>query len=122
MGASNFPGLAYAKGTPSSLVAEQTRKLRRSRDDKESDKVRVRCAGRCEISVIGEPKCKRKAEHVHHMIGGRMRGRGASALQDRKQAACSACHLDLTGTVGGKTLKRDGGPVPFWTDRYRRVK
>ena len=122
MAASNFPGLRFAKGTPAALVIEQARKVRRSKDERESDKVRARAGGRCEISVIGEPACRRKAEQVHHLIGGRMRGRSISALADHKQAACGPHHRDITGTVGGQKLKRDGGPVPFWTDRYRRTK
>lgn len=122
MGASNFPGYAFAKGTPTGIVMEQVRKTRRSKDERESDKVRDRSDGRCEISVIGEPACRRKAVHVHHMIGGRMRGRGVSALAHHKQAACEPHHRDITGTVGGKKLKREGGEVPFYTDRYRRLK
>ena len=122
MGASNYPGLAHAKGAPSSLVTEQARKVRRSRDARESDKVRARADGRCEIVVIGKGRCTSRVAHVHHMIGGRIRGRGASALADHKQAACEACHRGITGTLGGKTLIRVGAPVPWWTDRYRRVR
>ena len=123
MGASNFPQLKYAKGTHGSVVIEQTRKVRRSKDEKESDKVRERSDRRCEIRVIGEPSCRRRAVHVHHMIGGRMRGRGISALAQHKQDACEVCHRELTGEVGkGKTLVREGGSTPWFTDKYRRVK
>ena len=122
MGASNFPGLAFAKEPHSALVRDAERKSRRSKDERESDKVRERSGGRCEIDVIGEGRCRRRLQHVHHMIGGRLRGRGVSALADHKQGACEMCHRGITGGVGGKTLIREGQPLPWRTDRYRRVK
>lgn len=121
MGASNFPGLKLSKGTHGSLQVEAVRKARRSKDERESDKVRARSGGRCEISVIGERACPRKAVHVHHMIGGRMRARGASALADHKQHCCENHHRDIGGSIGGKRLKRVGGEVPWFTDRYERI-
>lgn len=122
MGASSFPGLKFKKGDHASVVIEQVRKDRRSKDARESDKVRERCGGKCEISVIGERPCRRASAHVHHMIGGRMRGRGASALAQHKQAACDVCHRQITGELGGKSLERVGEATPWWTDRYRRTK
>lgn len=123
MGASSYPGLKFHKGEHASVVIEQVRKDRRSRDVRENEKVHERSGGRCEIRIIGEPRCKFLAIHVHHMIGGRMRGRGASALAQHKQHACITHHLGLTGGLGGKTLERVGDPqTPWFTDRYRRVK
>ena len=123
MGASNYPGLTYAKGAHGSVVIEQTRKVRRSKDEKESDKVRERSGGRCEIRVIGEPACRNRGLHVHHMIGGRMRARGISALAQHKQHACCGHHFQIGGELGkGKTLVREGAATPWFTDKYRRVK
>lgn len=122
MGASNFPGLKYHKGDHASVVIEQIRKFRRSKDERESDKARARSGGQCEIHVIGEGRCRRVMVQVHHMIGGRMRGRGISALSDHKQACCEFHHREITGQIGGKGLQRIGGPIPWWTDRYRRLR
>ena len=53
------------------------------------------------------------------MIGGwGKRARGNSVLAGHKQHVCARCHQDITGHV----LQRVGGPVPVWTDHYRRVR
>ena len=138
MAASNFPGLTFAKGQHGSLAIDQARRVRRSKDERESDKVRQRSGGLCEVWEVTQTvlaiegnarliesalnRCLHRAAHVHHMIGGRMRGRGASALADHKQHVCEAHHRDINGTIGGKTLQRVGGPMPWWTDVYRRVR
>lgn len=123
MSASSYPGLKFNKGDHASVAIDRVRKDRRSKDERESDTVRERSKGRCEIAVIGEGLCRLAAVHVHHMIGGRMRGRGASALAQHKQAACDRHHRDITGSIGGKKLQRVGDKeTPWWTDRYRRVK
>lgn len=31
-------------------------------------------------------------------------------------------HQGITGEVGGKRFARIGGPVPHWTDTYRRLR
>lgn len=111
------------KGRPSALLRDDRRKKRVSLDERESEKVKARSGGQCEIRVIGEGRCLRKAVHVHHQIGGwGSRARGPSVLSRHKQHACTRCHDDITGRVGGKKLVRIGGEVPLWTDRYRRVK
>lgn len=98
-------------------------------DRKESAKVKERSGGRCEVWERdeqmfgwGNSRCKRAATQVHHMMGGRgVRGRGESALAIRKQHLCDQCHLDITGDIGGKRLKRIGGMVPHYTDVYERI-
>lgn len=102
-------------------------KVRAALDTAGSDQVRARSEGRCEVHWFGvsgriEYRCDRRAVHVHHMIGGRgKRGIGVSALAEHKQHVCDECHREIGGDVGGKTLKRIGGVVPHWTDRYARV-
>lgn len=124
MGASSFPGLKFKKGAHASVVIEAVRKQRRSRDERGSDEARDRSGGKCEIKVIGEPTCRVRAAEIHHMIGGRMRGRGASALAQHKQHACERHHKQITGELGnGKTLERVGDPqTPWFTDKYRRLR
>lgn len=115
----NYAAIADAGG-----IEKPTYRPRHSRrlDDRESVKVRARSGGRCEIDVVGEGRCFRRADHVHHMIGGwKRRARGESALAIRKQHACAPCHLDITGRLGGKRLIRVGGAMPHHADSYRRV-
>ena len=87
------------------------------RDARESDKVKARSGWRCEV-VTPWGRCRRRAFHVHHMLGGiGVRGRGESAKAIRKQHVCSDCHSD----IGNHVLVRQGDQVPHWTDRYTRV-
>lgn len=107
---------------PRKLEKQDRLKVRVSLDDKESAKVKARSGGRCEIEVEVNRKvawrCKRRAVHVHHMLGGiGVRGRGESAKAIRKQHACSDCHSDITNHV----LVRIGEQMPHYRDRYRRV-
>ena len=111
--------LPFSKGRPASLLRDDRRKRRESVDDRESQKVRKRSGGKCEISVVGEPPCPRRACHVHHMLGGiGVRGRGESAKSARKQSACLPHHEQITG----KRLQRIGPALPHFKDRYRRVR
>lgn len=103
-------------------------------DRAESVKVRTRSGGQCEVRYPygirsqADPlaytlRCMHLATQIHHMIGGRgKRGRGLSALAEHKQAVCDRCHLDITGDLGGKRLRRIGGVVPLWTDCYERIR
>lgn len=103
-----------------------------SADRKGSQAVKARSEGQCEVVVehalpgLVSPlrlRCRNRADQVHHMIGGRgNRGIGKSAFAEHKQHVCDTCHRDITGRIGGKKLKRIGGPLPLWTDRYTRVK
>jgi hypothetical protein len=116
----------FGKGRPKSLLVEDVKKKRVSVDDRESEKVRKRSGGICEVhepltsrNVKTLGRCTRRAVHVHHMLGGNgVRGRGESAKSIRKQHVCDRCHED----IGGKKLVRIGGELPHYTDRYRRVK
>jgi hypothetical protein len=120
--------VTYPKPTPSKRKHPDA-----ALDTRESAKVRKRSGGQCEVREVlelggwlgpaGMPvRCQRAATQVHHMIGGNgKRGRGISALAIHKQHMCDACHLWITGDLGGKKLKRIGGDVPLWTDTYQRV-
>lgn len=99
-----------------------------AKDIAENAAVRGRSGGQCEVREIVRDsivpyRCTERATQVHHMIGGRgRRGVGISALKEHKQAVCDSCHLDITGDIGGKRLKRIGDVLPHWTDYYERVK
>jgi hypothetical protein len=119
----DYTGLAHPKGRPRKLEKADRLKVRVSKDEAESDKVKARSKGRCEVWTQVNRKvawqCKRRAVHVHHMLGGNgVRGRGQSALKAHKQHVCTDCHSD----IGAHVLVRIGGVVPLWTDRYSRVK
>ena len=119
----DYSGFALPKGKPAKVEkAERTRK-RLASDDEESDKVKERSGGRCEITWFGKKarrvkRCEKRAFHVHHMIGGwGKRARGISILAEHKQHACEDCH----GLITGHVMRRVGGDVPLWTDEYERV-
>lgn len=125
-------GLMYPKPRPAKLERADRKTARARLDKAESAKVKARSGGRCEVVEISRTHhgyatyfdpCQRRAVHVHHMMGGiGTRGRGKSALATHKQHVCEPCHRDITGDVGGRRLERVGGPVPLWTDHYRRVR
>jgi hypothetical protein len=109
-------GLMFPKPRPTALEREDRRKAIKSVDERESRKVKIRSGGRCE--VVTRERCKRYAQHVHHMLGGiGVRGRGESAKAIRKQHVCADCHSD----IGNHILVRLGRAVPRWTDRYQRL-
>ena len=105
------------KPRPRKLEKADRTKRRVSIDDKESDKVKARSGGQCEVRWFGatgqvEYRCQRRAVHVHHMLGGiGVRGRGASALAENKVHACDKCHADIHAHV----------LVPVNGRLYRRV-
>jgi hypothetical protein len=118
----DYSQLPLAKGRPAKLAKADRAKTREGLDAAESAAVKVRSGGRCEVVSFGArrllERCKRRAFHVHHMLGGiGVRARGKSALAIHKQHVCSDCHSDITGHV----LRRVGGDVPLWTDEYERA-
>jgi hypothetical protein len=116
----DYTGLPFAKGRPASLLREDRRKARQSKDEKESEKVKQRSGGRCEAFIYSHPdvrvdltaswRCHRRAVHVHHILGGNgTRGRGPSALAVNKLHVCVKCHSDIHAHVlvpDGKAWRR----------------
>lgn len=103
--------LSLPKPRPHKLVKEESDAQWQRVDRMESDKVKARSKGQCEVIERGL-RCDRRAFEVHHHIGGwKRRGRGASAFAENKTHCCSDCHADITGNV----LEHLGG------NRYRRV-
>lgn len=101
---------AITKGKPHWKVIEKAKDDRADRDEEESAKVRKRSGGVCEVRV-GGTRCRRKAFHVHHHLGGNgRRGRGESALAKHKTHSCVTCHEQI-----GKQLRHVRG------NHYRRV-
>lgn len=108
---------------PAKQAKAQRTAARLATDDEESDKVKVRSGGRCEVvwhwrRARRVMRCDKRAVHVHHMIGGwGKRARGKSILAEHKQHVCAECHEN----IGGHLLRRIGDAVPLWTDDYERV-
>jgi hypothetical protein len=99
------------KGKPKMLEKEESDRVWQRLDKTESEKVKRRSRGICEVTV-GRVRCHRRAFEVHHHIGGwKLRGRGPSALAKNKTHACSDCHREITGNV----LELVEG------NRYRRI-
>lgn len=100
-----------SKGKPLRHILDDAKKAWQDIDEKESQKVRKRSGGRCEVIEAGR-RCPRRAFHVHHQKGGRgVRGRGESALAQHKTHACVQCHDRMTN----RTLQHIDG------QRYRAV-
>lgn len=111
-------------GITPAKVEKATRTAKRLKtDDEESDAVKERSKGQCEVQWFGTKarklqRCQRRASQIHHMVGGwGKRARGISILREHKQHVCDHCHPLITG----KVLRRVGGDVPMWDDEYERV-
>ena len=90
---------AIPKPRPRMLERDERAAALDARDKRESQKVKARSGGRCEVT-IGGVRCPCRAFEVHHHIGHwRLRGRGASALAENKSHVCSECHRLITGHV-----------------------
>lgn len=90
-----IPG-AITKGPRHVKVIKKAKVARLTKDEEESEKVKKRSGGRCEIRV-NNVRCGRRAFHVHHRKGGNgQRGRGDSALAANKDHACAQCHKQIT--------------------------
>jgi len=118
-----MPGLRFPKPRPAALERQDRRRERTTRDEAENMSVRARSGGRCEVtedllsSDLPPRRCRRRAWHIHHMIGGwGRRARGPSILAEHKQHVCAECHEAITRHI----LQRVGGDPPFWADVYRR--
>lgn len=115
-------GLMFPKPRAAALERADRRKARQTVDERESDKVKARSGGQCEVrfqvGAFAVAHCGRRAFHVHHMLGGiGVRAIGRSALAAHKQHVCSRCH----SAIGAHILQRVGGDPPMWTDTYRKL-
>jgi len=92
---------AQPKGKPHMAVSDEQKRDWQAIDKAESAKVKQRSKGRCE--VVHEAtglRCGNRASEVHHHIGGwKRRGRGESALAERKSHVCGLHHREITGHV-----------------------
>lgn len=114
----DFTGFAHPKPRPRVLEKDDRKRKQEAEDRRGSEEARKRANGRCEIEVIGEPVCTKPGMHTHHMIGGRgRRGIGESAKAERKQRACADHHEAVTHGL----IRRVGGVLPHYTDRYERI-
>lgn len=103
--------MQFPKPRPALLDKQAKRKQIQAEDEAENKLVRARSGGRCEVDVIGEGRCARRAAHVHHRVfGWRLRGRKDSALAENKIHACAICHTEIHGHV----LKAEGRRFRRW--------
>ena len=92
---SNFSGFAHAKGLPARLAQRARKATRKALDRKESDTVRRRSVGICEVVLDGS-RCTTRAVPVHHLLRGvGKRAVADSLLTDFKVHVCSDHHWDL---------------------------
>lgn len=99
------------KPRPRALEKADRRKALEARDKRESDKVKIRSGGGCEVVVVNGTRCHSRAAHVHHLISGiGVRGVGTSALARHKVHCCVACHTAIHAHVllplGGVRFQR----------------
>lgn len=105
MGASNCNELAFPKGRPRVLVTREKKSAVEAKDRAERAKCHLRSGLRCEVwivtpqpeqSVIVVKRCKGKAVHNHHLIGGiGKRNVGPSILAAHRIDVCKKCHQDI---------------------------
>ena len=115
----DYSVLAHAKPRPAALDRVARAKGWKRRDARESETVRRRSGGRCEVVFssgrMAGPRCVRRAVHVHHIVGGHgARGRGRSALAPWKVHVCDRCHMEIHAHI----LAIDGRPGQW---RFRRA-
>jgi hypothetical protein len=95
---------------PEKLKKAKRLTTRAATDEQESDKVKARSKGQCEVieaipnawskKSFTLKRCPKRALHVHHLLGGiGVRGRGKSALADNKLHLCPDCHSDIHAHV-----------------------
>lgn len=93
-------GMGFPKPRPQFLDRRDRKATRTALDVKESTIVKDRSGGRCEVFVLDERRCGKRATEVHHLLGGiGVRGRGRSALAIHKQHICAPHHRLITGHV-----------------------
>jgi hypothetical protein len=97
---------------------EDMEKLLALADKRGSEQARVRAEGQCEIWV-DDVRCQKPDTQTHHMLGGHgVRARGESAKAIRKQRCCWDCHRLVQAET---KVRRVGGEMPHYTDRYART-
>lgn len=114
--------LAFAKPLPRALEKKQRTRAMIDIDILESQKVRARANGQCEVRELLRDgtvvRCTRKAYHLHHVLSGwGRRARGSSALAENKLHTCARCHQEIHAHI----LKRHGNG-PSFSDVYERVR
>ena len=119
--------LRHPKPTATADRAARKRAMQ-AKDRAESQKVRERSGGFCEIRIErilydGLPAkypCLAKAVHVHHMLSGHgTRGRGESAKAIRKLHLCARHHADIHEN---RLARVQTGELPVYADVYRRAR
>lgn len=91
---SNSSALTYAKGSRWDDQAERAQQ-RATLDRLEHAKVKARSGGRCEVVIAGV-RCKLRAVHDHHRLGGSgRRNAGDSVLASQRLHTCAFCHMAI---------------------------
>lgn len=99
---SNFSALAHPKGSRRDDRAARDAEHARESDEQDR-KVWRRSEGRCEVrtafkhpvSFTYRARCKRRAVHIHHRLGGHgRRDIGPSMMAENKLHVCAICHED----------------------------
>ena len=104
-------GLRFPKPLPHALTRDARKAHDAAQDKRGSAEARTRAAGRCEVFVVGEGRCRRVDRHTHHTLSGwRRRGRGVSAFAAAKLRCCEQCHA----AIHARTLVQDG-------QKFRRI-
>jgi len=100
---SAFGGFAHPKGTPRAVTQAQRTRDRVLIDEWESAVVRKRSGGRCELHTERDEtctwtlfRCRRTADHVHHLEGGSGRRLvGDAKLATHKVHCCAEHHRQI---------------------------
>lgn len=101
--------MMFPKPRPHVLVKREKKAAMTAEDTRQRKLCHLRSGGRCEvIEVIAKPeqsaivkkRCKGKAVHNHHLIGGVGRKNvGVSILADHRIDCCIRCHQDIEAEI-----------------------
>jgi hypothetical protein len=92
------------------------RRAAERRDARQSERVRERSGGRCE--VVTDRRCTRPAQEIHHLRKPRL----VHPEPEAKQHVCTQCHLWITGPIGGRVLQIISDGAATWSDKYERLR
>lgn len=97
------------KPRPRVLEKRKAKADLKAEDDRQRKRCHARSGGRCEVNeVIPQPwestivtkRCKGKAVHNHHLIGGvGRRNVGPSILAEHRIDTCQKCHQDIEAEI-----------------------
>src|SRR5688572_20600387 len=100
---------AIPKSRPRVLEKREAKAKLKAEDDRQRELCHARSGGRCEVleviprpeqSAIATKRCKGRAVHNHHLLGGvGRRNVGDSIKAEHRLDTCQKCHQDIEAGI-----------------------